>query len=579
MRILLLTHLFNSLSQRLFVELRAAGHAVAVEYDIADSVTEEAVALWRPELVIAPFLKRRIPESVWSRVLCLVVHPGPPGDRGPSALDWALQRGESEGGVTVLQADAEFDAGPVWAWRPIVLRAGATKASVYRREVTQAAVAAVFDALARFKPGLAAPQPAPTLPPRLGRWQPLMRQPDRAIDWSRDDSQTLLCKLRAADGFPGIADVLFGVPCRLFDAHAAEAGDLARAPAAVPGTPVARRGPALLLRSVDGGVWIGHVRRPATDPAALKLAATRAFAAEAAGLPELAVPLVRPAGQWDEMRYREFGPAGACVGVLSFEFHNGAMSTRQCLRLVGALRELRARQTRVLVLDGGADFFSNGIHLHDIEAATLDGASAADASMRNIEAIDDVAHEILTLTDRLTIAVLRGNAGAGGCFLALAADEVWASEGVVLNPHYKNMGNLHGSEYWTYTLPRRVGAAQAAELMRARLPLSVAQARQLGLIDAVLGADAPPQAADARAAAMAAAHNVDERIAAKQTRRAEDEARKPLAAYRTDELQRMHRNFYGFDPSYHVARHHFVYRKPQAWTPRHLAVHREAASR
>ena len=159
MRILLLAHGFNSLTQRLFVELRAAGHAVTLEYDITDSVTEEAIALWRPELVIAPFLKRRIPESVWSRVLCLVVHPGPPGDRGPSALDWSLQRGEREGGITVLQATAEFDAGPVWAWRPIVLRAGATKASVYRREVTAAALAAVFDALARFKPGIIAPQP------------------------------------------------------------------------------------------------------------------------------------------------------------------------------------------------------------------------------------------------------------------------------------------------------------------------------------------------------------------------------------------------------------------------------------
>ena len=37
-------------------------------------------------------------------------------------------------------------------------------------------------------------------------------------------------------------------------------------------------------------------------------------------------------------------------------------------------------------------------------------------------AIDDVALEILTLTDRITVAALQGNAGAGGCFLALAAD-------------------------------------------------------------------------------------------------------------------------------------------------------------
>jgi putative two-component system hydrogenase maturation factor HypX/HoxX len=53
---------------------------------------------------------------------------------------------------------------------------------------------------------------------------------------------------------------------------------------------------------------------------------------------------------------------------------------------------------------------------------------------------------------------------------------------------------------------------------------------------------------------------------------------KPLATYRDEELTRMKRNFYGFDPSYHVARHHFVFRKPHAWTPRHLALHRDLTS-
>ena len=93
MRILLLTHAFNSLTQRLGAELQALGHEISVEYDIADTVTEEAVLLFRPELIIAPYLRRAIPESVWSRHLCLIVHPGVVGDRGPSALDWAIQAG------------------------------------------------------------------------------------------------------------------------------------------------------------------------------------------------------------------------------------------------------------------------------------------------------------------------------------------------------------------------------------------------------------------------------------------------------------------------------------------------------
>lgn len=550
MKLLLLTHAFNGLAQRLFCELRADGHEVSVELDIADTVTEEAVQRWQPDVVIAPFLKRRIPESVWSRQLCLVVHPGPPGDRGPSALDWAILNAESEWGVTVLQATADFDAGPVWAWRPFPLRAGATKSSLYRREATEAAVGAVREALSQWRPGATKNGHTP------GRWQPLMTADARRIDWQRDDTATVLRKVACADGAPGVADTWFGEPVRLHDAHAASADDLRRAP---PGDIVARRGPALLRRTRDGGVWIGHLRHDA-----LKLPATRVFDLP---VPELAVPLQRDAATYDELHYAEHGG----VGVLTFDFHNGAMSTRQCRRLQAALQQLAERPARVLVLAGGAEFFSNGIHLHEIEAAQREGGSAADASMDNIEAIDDVALALLSLTDRWVVSALRGNVGAGGCFLALAADEVWARPGVVQNPHYRNMGGLYGSEYWTYLLPRRVGEAAAQRIVRGRLPMGAAEALSLGLVDALVEGD---DAIEQRAQALAAAPDLPARVAAKARRRAEDEAAKPLAAYRAEELSQMRRNFHGFDPSYHVARHHFVHRKPHAWTPRHLALHR-----
>src|SRR5689334_13996867 len=106
MRILLLAHAFNSLTQRLFVELSASGHDVSVELDVNDAVTSEAVALHDPQLIIAPFLKRAIPEAIWRTRRCIVIHPGIKGDRGPSSLDWAITRGEREWGVTALQAEA-----------------------------------------------------------------------------------------------------------------------------------------------------------------------------------------------------------------------------------------------------------------------------------------------------------------------------------------------------------------------------------------------------------------------------------------------------------------------------------------
>ncbi len=556
MRILLLAHSFNSLTQRLWCELGERGHELSLELDISDEVSAEAVALFAPELVIAPFLRRAIPERIWRRVPCLVVHPGIPGDRGPAALDWAILEGQRRWGVTVLEASAEFDAGDIWASADFAMRA-ASKASLYRDEVADAAVRAVLEALERRGVDARATPLATLDPASAGRWHPQLAAAERRIDWQAETTAEALVKLRAADSSPGVADQILGVPCRLYDAHAAPAVAGAR-----PGEWLARDGEALLRATTDGALWIGHARREAQG--AFKLPALAACPA-AAALPAVA------AGGIGRVRYRE----ADAIGYLSFDFYNGAMSALLCRQLVAALDLAAARPTRVLVLEGGRDFWSNGVHLNVIESAH----SPADESWRNIEAIDDVAERILRIDDKLTVAAVRGNAGAGGAFLALAADRVWMRPGVVLNFHYRNMGNLYGSELWTYTLPRRVGAEMAARIMDGRQPLLGRQAAAMGLADEAFGSDAQDFAAGVaeRAARLASARDHSALLAAKQARRAADEAARPLAAYRAAELARMQRSFYGFDTSYHVARHRFVHKAPHSWTARHLARHRVGA--
>ena len=71
MRVLFLTHSFNSLTQRLYIELVERGHEVSIEFDINDAVTIDAVRLFRPDLIVAPYLRRPIPEEIWRRHLCL----------------------------------------------------------------------------------------------------------------------------------------------------------------------------------------------------------------------------------------------------------------------------------------------------------------------------------------------------------------------------------------------------------------------------------------------------------------------------------------------------------------------------
>ena len=96
MRILLISSAYNSMTQRVHVELADCGHEVSVELALGDEVMRDAVRRFDPDLVIAPMLTTAIPADIWSARLCFIVHPGPRGDRGPSSLDWAIMGGASQ---------------------------------------------------------------------------------------------------------------------------------------------------------------------------------------------------------------------------------------------------------------------------------------------------------------------------------------------------------------------------------------------------------------------------------------------------------------------------------------------------
>ncbi len=582
MRILFLTSAHNSLSQRLLIELTERGHEIRVCVVATDEEMIAAASREAPDLIIAPMLKIAIPKEVASRHRCLIVHPGIKGDRGPSSLDWAIANDEKSWGVSILEAAAEFDAGPIWASHEFALEANPpAKSSLYRGRVTEAALRGVLEAVARiesgeFQSGSWQPKKLTELLPFVrGRLRPPMRQADRAIDWRQDTTATIVRKIRAADSAPGVLSVLFGKSCFLYGAHEE---DRIQGPA---GQVLARRDGAICVGTVDGAVWITHLKAKGEADAeeancrlaqagigcelcdaevctiaGIKLPATQVLGPSLRGVREAPLPIDAPTDHrtFREIVYSEEGQ----VGYLSFDFYNGAMSTSQCYRLRDAFLHARSRPTRVIVLLGGPDFWSNGIHLNAIEAS----ADPAEESWRNINAIDDLILEILNTMSHLVIAGLRGNAGAGGAMLALAADRAYAMSGVVLNPHYRSMGELYGSEYWTYTLPRRVGQTRALELTQACQPLGARAAREMGFLDDAFGADAKTFEAELRERANRLAWDPELRVMLrkKHERRLDDEAVKPLASYRAEELERMRINFFGSDPAYHEARQRFVFK-------------------
>ncbi|MEU0255797.1 hydrogenase maturation protein [Streptomyces sp. NPDC006184] len=561
MDILLVASAFNSLSQRVYAELSDLGHRVDVVLAAhGPDPVRAAVRELRPELIVAPMLRTALPEDVWRDHTCLIVHPGPPGDRGPSALDWAVADRAEQWGVTVLRAEAAMDAGAIWAAEPFPVPP-VGKSDLYRNEASDAAVTAVLTAVRRYAEGSYKPLPQTDASVTVV-WRDFFRQEQRRIDWERDDTQTVLRKLRGADSQPGVLDELLGREVFL---HGGHPEDRLRGR---PGALLAQRAGAVCRATRDGAVWIPELRprRDSGDPAPFRRPAASVLASHQPGLrlPDDPAPLELPPGRrtWTDIRYHQHGD----TGFLAFSFPGGAMSTDQCRRLLAAYREALTRPTRVLVLGGARDFFSNGIHLNVIEAAP----DPAEESWTNLNAMDDLVEAVLRTTDRLVVAALAGNAAAGGAMLALAADQVWCRTGVVLNPHYRRMG-LYGSEFWTYSLPRRVGPGHARRLTTQALPVSAASAERLGLVDRLVPAVPGDFGAAVRrlATALAAAPDLDARIAAKAAARAADERERPLADHRQAELARMHAVF--FDPSapYHALRSAFV-RKTPAGSPRPL---------
>jgi len=144
--------------------------------------------------------------------------------------------------------------------------------------------------------------------------------------------------------------------------------------------------------------------------------------------------------------------------------------------------------------------------------------------------------------------------------LALAADKVFARQGIVLNPPYKKLG-LYGSEYWTYLLPRRVGQKNALKITEECLPISTKEAIKMGLIDDAFGEDVLTFTNNIKEIAydFVADTSLGDLINEKNKTRKYDETKKSLEKYRAEELEKMYEIFYTPDSAYHVQRHHFVH--------------------
>ena len=117
-----------------------------------------------------------------------------------------------------MQATGEMDAGPVWVSVNFPMRT-ATKSSIYRNEVTSAAVRAVHSVVKLAESPDFVPEFVDYSDPKVfGLSRPSMKQWDRKLNWT-ESTANIIRKIHAADSWPGVLDLIDEEGFYLFIAH------------------------------------------------------------------------------------------------------------------------------------------------------------------------------------------------------------------------------------------------------------------------------------------------------------------------------------------------------------------------
>jgi len=545
------------LSQRVYCEMKQLGHTVSVQFAISGALMQNAVDAFHPDVIICPYLTKFIPSSIYNNTPTFIVHPGIVGDKGPHSLEHAILENKSEWGVSILKANGDFDGGDIFVENTFLMRE-TKKASLYRREVNSCSSKSLQQLLTDLQNNSA--KSTPQLPTAMHQ---ILTQEHRSIFWDEDNSETIIKKINASDGYPGVLDNLLDIECYLFGAckenfeedeklkDSAQKASLKEI--------FAKRDGAVCVKTIDGAIWISHLK----EKSKFKLPSTYVLKEKLRGIREFRIPLIL------ETRRETFFEISLDikeeVAYLYFNFYNGAFNSEQSIRLKYAVESLRDR-CKVLVLMGGEDFFSNGIHLNILQ----DSNKSGEDGWSNINAMNDMVRSVLLSDDFLTVAAFRGGAGAGGLFLGLACDYVVMREGVVLNPHYKTIG-LSGSEFHTYTLPKRVGEQKASKLLENALPIAAKEAEEIGLVDKVFAEDMGAfleELQDFTHSLIADEDNWYELLDAKRERLEADSL--SIASKHKEELRTMYPEFWNEASSFHELRKEFVYKKCPITTPTRL---------
>ena len=218
----------------------AAAARAALQAACLDVMVVAAYGLILPEWVLTT-----------PRLGCLNIHGSLlPRWRGAAPIQRAIEAGDGETGITIMQMDAGLDTGAMLLTEATPIGPDDTSATLHDR-LAGIGARLIVAALARLQAG---PLAGTAQPEAGANYAKKIEKAEAAIDW-RMPAAVIERRIRAFDPFPGCTAELFGQSVKVWRARvAAGAGE--------PGQVLAAADGQLLVATGDGALQLDEVQLP-----------------------------------------------------------------------------------------------------------------------------------------------------------------------------------------------------------------------------------------------------------------------------------------------------------------------------
>ena len=142
------------------------------------------IAAERPDLIVVAAYGHILPKSILDIPPhgCINVHASIlPKYRGAAPINWAVARGETMTGVTIMKMDVGMDTGPILLVRKMPIADEDTAQTIYEK-LARLGAEALTDALLKLHEGTLAETPQDD---SLATYAPMLKKEHGRIDWSR----------------------------------------------------------------------------------------------------------------------------------------------------------------------------------------------------------------------------------------------------------------------------------------------------------------------------------------------------------------------------------------------------------